>query len=131
MSTPASGTAGGTTTSSSSGSRNANVSTTSLTQSIEKLDGAMATGQSNYNAWRFRIIHILKEKDLLSAIEDSEDTVSSSKDDQALTIITLNIKDSQILYIQDATTTKEAWTALKDVYQGIGMNRRMVLMQHL
>src|ERR1700743_30056 len=93
---------GGTSTTSGSGS--AGVSTTSLTQSIEKLDGSMATGQSNYNAWRFRIIRILKEKDLLAAIDDS--TVSSTKDDQAFTIITLNIKDSQIPYIQDATTTK-------------------------
>ena len=107
------------------------VSTTSLTQSIEKLDGSMATGQSNYNAWRFRIIRILKEKGHLSAIEESDSNFSSQKDDQAFTIITLNIKDSQIPYIQDATTTKEAWTALKEVHQGIGMNGRMVLMQRL
>jgi len=71
----------------------------------------------------------VKEKDLLLAMEDSEDTVSSSKDDQAFAIITLNIKDSQIPYIQDATTTKEAWTALKEVHQRMGMNGRMVLMQ--
>lgn len=102
-----------------------------MTQLIEKLDGATATGQSNYNAWRFRIIHILKEKYLLSAIEDSAETVSSSKDDQAFTIIILNIKDSQIPYFQDTTTTKEAWTALKEVHQRIGMNGRMVLMQRL
>ena len=110
-------------------SSNAQLSTTSLTQSIEKLDGSMATGQSNYNAWRFRIIPILKEKDLLAAIEDPN--VSNTKDDQAFTIITLNIKDSQIPYIQDMTTTKDAWAALKEVHQGIGMNGRMVLMQRL
>jgi len=104
-------------------------STTSLTQSIEKLDGSMATGQSNYHAWRFRIIQILKEKDLLAVIEDS--TVSSVKDDQAFTIITLNIKDSQIPHIQDATTAKEAWASLREVHQGIGTNGRMVLMQRL
>jgi len=103
--------------------------TTSLTQSIEKLDGSMATGQSNYNAWRFRIVRILKEKDLLPAIEDS--TVSSTKDDQAFTIITLNIKDSQIPHIQNATTSREAWAALKEVHQGIATNGRMVLMQRL
>jgi len=103
--------------------------TTSLTQSIEKLEGSMATGQSNYNAWRFRIIRILKEKDLLEAIESS--TVSAAKDDQAFTIITLNIKDSQIPHIQDATTAMEAWTFLKEVHQGIGTNGRMVLMQRL
>ena len=113
----------------SSRSGNPSVSTTSPTQSIEKLDGSMATGQSNYHAWRFRIIRILKEKNLLAAIENSR--VSTSKDDQAFTIITLNIKDSQIPYIQDAGTTKEAWAALKEVYQDIVMNRRIVLMQGL
>ena len=89
----------------------------------------MATGQSNYNAWRFRIVRILKEKDLLPAIKNT--TVSSTKDDQAFTIITLNIKDSQIPHMQNATTAKEAWTALKEVHQGIGLNRKMVLMQRL
>jgi len=114
---------------SSTSNKNTHTSTTSLTQSIEKLDGSMATGQSNYNAWRFRIIRILKEKDLLEAIEEA--TVSSTKDDQAFTIITLNIKDSQIPHIQDATTASAAWASLKEVYQGIGTNGRMVLMQRL
>ena len=105
------------------------MSTTSLTQSIEKLDGAIATGQSNYNAWCFRIVRILKETDLLSAIE--EETVSTTKDDQAFMIITLNIKDMQILYIQDTTTSREAWNALKEVHKGIGKNGRIVLTQRL
>jgi len=78
----------------------------------------MATGQSNNNAWRFRIIRILKAKDLLPAIEDT--TVSSAKDDQAFRIITLNIKDSQIPHIQNATTGRQAWAALKEVHRGIG-----------
>ena len=99
---------------SSTSSKGGHTSTTSLTQSIEKLDGSMATGQSNYNAWRFRIIRILKEKDLLAAID--EEIVSTGKDDQAFTIITLNIKDSQIPHIQDATTAKEAWASLKEVH---------------
>ena len=91
----------------------------------------MATGQSNYHAWRFRIVCILKEKGLIGAIEDSEDGINPSKDNQAFTIITLNIKDSQIPYIQDARTTRDAWKSLKDVHQGIGMNGRMILMQRL
>jgi len=131
MSASASGSTRSASTRTTPGNTNPSTSTTSLTQSIEKLDRAMATGQSNYNAWRFRIIRILKEKDLLSAIEDSGTLESSSKDNQAFTIITLNIKDSQIPYIQDATTTSKAWAALKEVHQGIGMNRRMVLMQRL
>jgi len=112
-------------------SESSSVSTTSLTQSIDKLDGSMATGQSNYHAWRFRIIRILKEKGVLEAIEDSEDSISPRKDNQAFTIITLNIKDSQIPYIQDASSTRDAWKSLKEVHQGIGMNGRMILMQRL
>jgi len=57
--------------------------------------------------------------------------VSSAKDDQAFTIITLNIKDSQIPNIQNATTARQAWAALKEVHHGIGTNGRMVLMQRL
>ena len=114
---------------SSSGAGRNPANSTALTQLIEKLDGSMATGQSNYNAWRFWIIRILKEKELPVALADS--IVSSTMDEQAFTIITLNIKDSQIAHIQNATTAKEAWTALKEVHQGIRMNGRMILMQRL
>jgi len=75
--TSGSGTGEGSSTSTNTRGSNSHVSTTSRTQSIEKLDGSMATGQSNYNAWRLRIIRILKEKDLLCAIE--ENTVSTGQ----------------------------------------------------
>ena len=104
---------------------------TSLSHSIDKLDGTMATGQSNYNAWRFRLVRILKEKGLLTIVTDgtgstppAEDAETSEagktpetapesaeflqKDNQAFTIITLNIKDSQIPHIQRCSTAKEA-----------------------
>jgi len=112
-------------------SKTSHSSTTSLTQSIEKLHGSMATGQSNYNAWCFRIIRILKEKYLLEAIEESTTPVGTAKDDQAFTIISLNIQDSQIPHIQDATTAYKAWVALNGVHQGIATNARMVLMSRL
>ena len=112
-------------------SKTSHSSTTSLTQSIEKVDGSIATGQSNYNTCRFRIIRILKEKDQLEAIEERSTPVGNVKDDQAFTIITLNIKDSQIPHIEDATTAYKAWMAMKEVHQGIKTNGRMTLMQHL
>ena len=37
---------------------------TCLSHSIEKLDGSMATGKSNYVAWKFHIVRILMEKGL-------------------------------------------------------------------
>jgi len=55
----------------------------------------------------------------LEAIKHSDQTVSSTKDDQAFTIITLNIKDSQIPNIEDATTAQEALASLKEVLHGI------------
>ena len=108
--------------------------TTSLTQLIEKLDGSMASGKSNYQAWKFRVIRILKEKGLLTAIAedlDKSDSKALSRDNAAFTILTLNVKDSQITHIQECSTAKEAWEALRTVHQGIGASGRMVLMQRL
>ena len=108
--------------------------TTSLTQSIEKLDGSMASGKSNYQAWKFRVIRILKEKGLLTAIEESLDKTNNKAmtlDNAAFTIITLNVRDSQITHIQDCSSAKEAWETLRIFHQGIGASGRMVLIQRL
>jgi len=110
---------------------------TSLSHSIEKLNGSMATGKSNYVAWKFRVLRVLKEKGLAGALGASasdESTVRGTTDrvnDQAFAIISLNIRDSQIPHIQSARNAKEAWDALAKVHQGIGSNGRMVLMQQL
>ena len=146
-------TAAATTTGNAAGERAA--PSTSLSHSIDKLDGTMATRKSNYNSWRFRLVCILKEKDLLTVVTEvppgqatpaagvSSDapgkapTVSPElaefrvKDNQAFTIITLNIKDSQIPHIQRCQTAKEAWDALREVHQGIGANGWTVLKQRL
>lgn len=111
---------------------------TSLSHSIEKLDGSMATGKSNYVAWKFRVLRILKEKGLDGALQDANTPDSTSQsstamrvNDQAFTIISLNIRDSQIPHIQTARNAKEAWDSLAKVHQGIGSNGRMILMQRL
>ena len=95
---------------------------------------SMASGKSNYQARTFRIVRILKEKGLLAAIEEDLDTSNSkalAQDNAAFTILTLNVKDSQITHIQECGTTKEAWDSLRIVHQGIGASGRMVLMQRL
>jgi len=94
----------------------------------------MASGKSNYQAWKFRVIRILKEKGLLTAIEADLDKSTSkaiSQDNAAFTILTLNVRDSQITQIQGCSTAKEAWEALQRVHQGIGASGRMVTMQRL
>jgi len=102
---------------------------TSLSHSIEKLDGSMATSKSYYVAWKFRVLRILKEKGLARALEASTNDDSASDqaamermNDQAFTIISLNIRDSQIPHIQSARNAKDAWEALAKVHQGIGSN---------
>ena len=62
-------TAAATTTRNAAGERAA--PSTSLSHSIDKLDRMMATGKSNYNSWRFRLVLILKEKDLLTVVTES------------------------------------------------------------
>ena len=53
---------------------------TSLSHLIEKLDGSMATGKSNYVAWKFRVLRILKEKGLAHALEapTADDTTAQA-----------------------------------------------------
>jgi len=108
--------------------------TTSLSKSIEKLDGSIASGKSNYQAWKFRIVRILKDKGLLLAIEENLDKINSKalgQDNAAFTILTLNVKDSQITHIQECSTAKQAWESLRIVHQGIRASRPMKLMQRL
>ena len=51
---------------------------TSLSHSIDKLVGTMATGKSNYNSWRFRLVRILKEKDLLTVVTEKPPQASTA-----------------------------------------------------
>ena len=53
---------------------------TSLSHSIDKLDDTMATGQSNYNAWRFRLVRILKEKSLLNIVTEVQGSTPIPED---------------------------------------------------
>lgn len=79
----------------------------------------MASGRSNYQASKFRIVYILKEKGLLRAIEgelDRSDSKDIAGDNAAFMILTLNIKDSQITHIQECGTSREAWDTLKTFY---------------
>ena len=94
----------------------------------------MASGTSNYQAWKFRIGRILKEKGLLQAIEENLDKTNSkalAQDNAAFTMLTLNVKDSQITHIQECSTAKQAWGSLCIIHHGIGASGRMVLMQRL
>jgi len=94
----------------------------------------MVAGRRNYQSWKFPIMRILPEKGLQTAIAkalDKSDTKDEAQDNATFTILTLNVKDSQITHIQGCSIAKEAWDALQVVHQGIGANRCMVLRERL
>lgn len=133
-------------------------SSSTITHSIEKLDGSNSSNTSNYNAWKFPITRLLKAKSVWDVIsnpchkqtpapDESSNTTATSpgkdnesskeylqwkaKDNKAFTIISLTVRDSQIGHIQTCETAADAWTILKEIHQGIGSNGRMVLTQRL
>ena len=62
---------------------------------------------------------------------DKSNAKDIARNNASFTILTLNIKDSQITDIQDCVTAKAAWEALRIVHDGIGASGRMVLLQRL
>jgi len=50
------------------------LSAISISQSIEKLNGDMASATSNYDSWSFRMIQMRKEKNLYSASVEKDDS---------------------------------------------------------
>ena len=81
---------------------------------------------------------IVQEKGLARALADtptdesaSDSTTAEPVNNQAFTIIFLNIRDSQIRHIQSPGNAKEASEALAKVQQDIGSKGRTVLMQQL
>ena len=106
--------------------------------------------KSNNNAQRFRLVSILKDKDLLTVVSqlpppstpDAEASTATAagkalthspelsefkiNDNKAFTIITLYIKDLQVPHIQQCTMGKETWDSPSRVHQGIGTIGRMI-----
>ena len=81
---------------------------------------------------------ILQEKGLARALADtptnesaSDSTTAEPVNNQAFTIISLNIRDSQIPHIQSPGNANEAWEALAKIQQDISSKGRTVLMQRL
>jgi len=62
---------------------------------MKKLEGSMASRKSNYQASQFRIVRILKDRGVLSAIKedlDKSNTKNFARNNAAFTILALNIK---------------------------------------
>lgn len=134
---------------------NNNTTTKEYLHSFEKLDSDVS-GTTNYNAWSFRMQRHLEEKELWDIVtedlepklktisgESTEESKSreeehaakhagwKKKSNEAFSIITNAVKDSQISHIQTSKSAYYAWKTLANIHQGIGTNGRMVLLSKL
>lgn len=90
---------------------------------IEKLNG------TNYNIWKFKVKLFMIHKDCWSAVDST--TALPQTDQKALAIIGLSVKDDQIVHIQSCKSAKEAWDALKMVYEDAGTATKVMLQDEL
>ena len=126
--------------------------TASVFERIASLDG------TNYRSWAFSMKMLLKAHELWEVIEYDEDegagmseqTAEGSisavsgpkskrtdtkawqrKDQLVLSNIALAVKSSEQGHIYRCTTAKEAWNALKELYEGQGMHRFLSLLKSI
>jgi hypothetical protein len=100
------------------------------TKLVEKLEGI-----DNFHARKYRIGLILAENDLAKYIkeevEEPEDAVEKMKHQKdsirAQRIIVDSIKDHLIPYVSSKKNPKEMFDALRKLYEGKNINRKMNL----
>lgn len=90
---------------------------------LSKLDG------TNYAAWKFKVKMLLIHKDLWKVVSGEEENPGKSA--KSLALIGLAVSDSQIVYVQDCATGKEAWEKLSSLYENKGVANKMHLMDEL
>lgn len=56
---------------------------------------------------------------------DSTDTMTSRRDEKALSRINLMIEINCLSHVLNAETAKDAWEALENAYEDKGLNRRV------
>ena len=106
----------------------------SSTKLDEKLEGA-----ENFRAWRFRIMLVMREQDLVKHVtedvpepEEEEAKEKYMKDQvRAMRIIADSIKDHLIPQVSSLETPKQMLDALTRMFEGKNINRKMTLRQQL
>ena len=86
------------------------------------------TGEENYQTWSIKMTDILTDLDLDDYVKgrsqkpnESDAAIAwSKKDHQALSAIRLRVADGPLVYITNASTSKEAWDILANTYQPKG-----------
>ena len=110
---------------------------TSSSPQVERLDS------TNYQTWKSRMRYVLEDKDIWEVVsgeeeqptigeEEEDDTALKEwkkKDKKARTTIGLALSDSELLRIDDAETSHQAWQLIRDAHEMNAPPRRMYLRQ--
>jgi hypothetical protein len=104
------------------------------TKLADKLEGV-----KKFRAWKYRIGLILEENDLARFVkeevpepDDAAEKAKHLKDTiSAKRIIADSIKDHLISYVSSKKTSKEMFDALRRLYEGKNINRKMNLRTQL
>ena len=87
---------------------------------------------NNYKSWSFQMEMILIDKDLWHCVTEEGSTRIKAKDDmKARATIALCVKPHHASLLAGTKTAKEAWNALKKLYDAQGTAGRMQLLQRL
>ncbi len=84
---------------------------------IEKLS------DSNYHAWKQKILHLLALKDLEDLIEDDPPADAADlptwakRDKKAQAVIGLSLSDHLLENVRDVASAKQMWTAIRNVFE--------------
>lgn len=94
------------------------------------------TGRDNYNSWSFAMMNLLKHEELWEAVVPIEGVVvnaaeAARKDSKAQAKINLMVHRDLYCHVRTATTAKEAWDTLKNLFQDDGLDRRVGLVCQL
>jgi len=93
---------------------------------IDKLD------VDNYATWSVRMRWLLTHKGLWDIVEKATvEDADKENDQKALALIGLGVKDCHLSTLAPCTTAKQAWEALKAVYQAKSTARRVQLKREL
>ncbi|KAJ8715602.1 hypothetical protein PYW07_010084 [Mythimna separata] len=94
---------------------------------IEKL-----IGRENYQSWKFAVKNYLEHEELWQEIEPEAGYVSDKKKNtKAKTKIILLVDSVNYVHVQEATTAKQVWTKLVEVFDDSGLSRKVGLLKDL
>lgn len=85
-------------------------------------------GEDNYNSWRVQITDLLNELEIWDHISGDEPRPTEAallpewkkKDAKALRAIRFRVANDIVVYVQDATSSKEAWDTLAETFRPAG-----------